>query len=109
MQGERTRACVARLHSATLLGLAAQGAPELLEHPVVAAVAAAHARTPAQVLLRWAVQRGWTVLPKSASPARIEENASVFGWALAAADVAALDALGSEEMRMAWDPRSVTA
>lgn len=80
-----------------------------MEHPVVTAVAAAHARTPAQVLLRWAVQRGWAVLPKSVSPARIEENARVYGWSLTAADVAALDALGSEEMRMAWDPRSVTA
>ena len=86
-----------------------QGDPELLEHPTVLAVAVVHSRTPAQVLLRWAVQRGWAVLPKSATPQRIEENAAVFGWALSAADVAALDALGSEEKRVAWDPRTVTA
>lgn len=73
------------------------------------AVAAAHSRTPAQVLLRWAVQRGWVVLPKSASTQRIEENAAVFDWVLSAADVASLDALGSKEKRVAWDPRTVTA
>ncbi len=64
-----------------------------LDHPVIARVAERHGRTPAQVLLRWAIERGVAVIPKSARRERIEENARVFDFALGAEDVAALDAL----------------
>ena len=50
-------------------------------------------RTPAQVLLRWCVQRETIVLPKSTHRERIEENAAVFDFALSDEDMAALDAL----------------
>lgn len=50
-------------------------------------------RTPAQVLLRWSVQRGVPVIPKSTHRGRIEENAQVFDFALSDDDMAALDAL----------------
>jgi diketogulonate reductase-like aldo/keto reductase len=50
-------------------------------------------RTPAQVLLRWCVQRDLVVIPKSTHRDRIEENARIFDFALSDADMAALDAL----------------
>ncbi|MFE9632568.1 aldo/keto reductase [Streptomyces sp. NPDC006463] len=68
---------------------------ELLTLPAVAEIAAKHGRSTAQVVLRWHLQHGNIVIPKSATPARIRENADVFGFELDAADIAALDALGS--------------
>lgn len=59
----------------------------------IAAVADKHGRSPAQVVLRWALQRGTVVLPKSARPERIRANAQVFDFTLDDADLAALDAL----------------
>lgn len=64
-----------------------------LADPALAEVAAAHERTPAQVLLRWAVQRQVPVIPKSGHRERIIENAEIFGFELSAAEMARLDAL----------------
>lgn len=64
-----------------------------LGDPTVAQIAAAHERTPAQILLRWAVQRGVAVIPKSIDPERIRENARIFDFELAAAEVERLDTL----------------
>ncbi|KAE8764102.1 aldo/keto reductase [Georgenia thermotolerans] len=58
------------------------------------AVAHAHGVTPQQVVLRWHVQHGFVVIPKSVTPARIAQNADVFGFALTDAEMAALDGLG---------------
>ncbi|WP_030729737.1 aldo/keto reductase [Streptomyces sp. NRRL S-237] len=68
---------------------------ELLTLPAVAAIAAAYGRSAAQVVLRWHLQHGNIVIPKSVTPARIRENLDVFGFELSAADMAALDALGA--------------
>ncbi|MER5412060.1 aldo/keto reductase [Streptomyces virginiae] len=68
---------------------------ELLTLPAVTAIAAAHGRSAAQVVLRWHLQHGNVVIPKSVTPARIRENLDVFGFELSAADMAALDALGA--------------
>ncbi|GAA5152051.1 aldo/keto reductase [Nocardioides marinquilinus] len=65
-----------------------------LEHPTVVGIAERLGRTPAQVLVRWHVQHGIVVIPKSANPDRIRANADVGGFELSADDVAALDALG---------------
>ncbi|MEV6728119.1 MULTISPECIES: aldo/keto reductase [unclassified Streptomyces] len=67
----------------------------LLTLPAVAEVAARHGRSAAQVVLRWHLQLGNIVIPKSVTPARIRENLDVFGFELDAADLAALDALGT--------------
>ena len=64
-----------------------------LEHPVVADIAGAAGRTPAQVLLRWGIQHELIVIPKSATRERISENARVFDFELTAEQMAALDAL----------------
>jgi diketogulonate reductase-like aldo/keto reductase len=64
-----------------------------LANPVVTEVAARVGRTPAQVLLRWCLQHGAPVIPKSTHRERIEENAQIFDFTLAEKDMAALDAL----------------
>jgi D-xylose reductase len=53
---------------------AATTLPSLFTHDTITRIAAAHSRTPAQVLLRWATQRGITVIPKSSNPGRLVEN-----------------------------------
>jgi 2,5-diketo-D-gluconate reductase A len=75
----------------------------LLEDPVLAAIAAKHGKTPAQVVLRWHVQLGNIVIPKSATASRIAENLDVFGFELDAADLAAIDALDTGA-RIGEDP-----
>src|SRR5438876_505636 len=64
-----------------------------LQDPRLAEIAARVGRTPAQVLLRWAVQRGIPVIPKSTKRDRIAENGQIFDFTLSDADMAALDAL----------------
>lgn len=76
-----------------------------LEDPAIARVAKRLGRTPAQVLLRWGIEKGVVVLPKSVTESRIVENADVFGFSLDADAIAALDAL-DEGSPVAWDPRT---
>lgn len=64
-----------------------------LHNGTITGIAERLGRTPAQVVLRWAVQRGVPVIPKSANQGRIVENAAIFDFALTDADMAALDAL----------------
>jgi len=76
---------------------------ERLDHPVVVAIATEVARSPAQVLLRWGIQHGFVVLPKSVHERRIIENGNVFDIALDPAQMARLDAL-EENLATGWDP-----
>ena len=64
-----------------------------LSHPVVVEVAERVQRTPAQVLLRWCLQRGTLVIPKSTTRERIEENAQLFDFELSDDELGELDAL----------------
>ncbi|MFF5010530.1 aldo/keto reductase [Streptomyces phaeochromogenes] len=75
----------------------------LLEDPALAALAAKHAKTPAQIVLRWHVQLGHIVIPKSATPARIAENLHVFDFDLDAEDLAVIDTLDTGS-RIGEDP-----
>lgn len=78
--------------------------------PPVVAAAKAHQATPAQVLLRWALQKGALVIPKSSRPERMTENAGVFNFQLTAAEMSAIDAL-NQDKRYCWkglDPDTVT-
>ncbi|MFI6070624.1 aldo/keto reductase [Actinoplanes sp. NPDC051343] len=65
----------------------------VLEDPTIAAIAAAHGRTAAQVMLRWHLQEGRSAIPKSTNPGRIAENFDVFDFELTAAEMASIDAL----------------
>lgn len=62
-------------------------------------IADAHGVTPAQVVIRWHLEHEIVVIPKSANPKRIAENADVFGFELTADEIAVLDALGSGARR----------
>jgi 2,5-diketo-D-gluconate reductase A len=77
-----------------------------LGHPVVARIAGECGRSPAQVLLRWGLQQGLVVIPKSTRPERIAENAALFDFELSPDAMARLDAL-EEGLVTGWDPRSV--
>ncbi|PZE29741.1 MULTISPECIES: aldo/keto reductase [unclassified Curtobacterium] len=65
----------------------------VLADPTIGAIAEAHGRTPAQVMLRWHVQQGRNAIPKSTDPGRIAENFAVFDFALSDDELARLDAL----------------
>jgi diketogulonate reductase-like aldo/keto reductase len=73
--------------------LVAEGDPAPLFHPVIVAIAERTKKTAAQVLIKWQIQRGVVVIPKSVTPARIVENAQVSDFDLSADDMAAIAAL----------------
>jgi diketogulonate reductase-like aldo/keto reductase len=64
-----------------------------LGDPQIARIAEAHDVTPAQVVLRWHVEHGVVVIPRSTNPKRIAENAAIFGFELASPEVELLDRL----------------
>jgi diketogulonate reductase-like aldo/keto reductase len=74
-----------------------------LDHAVLTEVAASVGKSAAQTLLRWGLQHDFVILPKSVKPARIVENADVFGFSLDAQAMARLDAL-EEGLVTGWDP-----
>lgn len=76
---------------------------EVLDDPVLTGLAEKHERTPAQVVLRWHVQLGNIVFPKSASPARMRQNIDVFGFELDEEDMAGIGRL-DEGRRTGADP-----
>lgn len=86
-----------------------QGKYDLFGTPAVAAAAAAHGKTPAQTVLRWHLQKGNIVFPKSNSPARVRENLDVFDFELTPAEIAAIDALdpGDGSGRVGSHPNDV--
>ncbi|MHA7240363.1 aldo/keto reductase [Arthrobacter sp. TMS1-12-1] len=67
----------------------------LLDEPAVTAIAEAHGRTPAQVVLRWHVQQGMVAIPKSSNPQRLAQNLDIFDFELSGAELAAVYALDS--------------
>ncbi|WP_437913677.1 aldo/keto reductase [Sorangium sp. So ce302] len=77
-----------------------------LGHKDIVSAATKAGRTPAQVMLRWAVQHGLIVLPKSVTPARIAENGAIFDFALDADTMRTLDGL-DVGFRASWDPTDV--
>ena len=78
-----------------------------LENPVIADIAAEHGKTPAQVMLRWHLQQGRQVIPKSVTPARIAENFGVFDFELTTDQLTAIDGLDTG-IRGGPEPEDVT-
>ena len=80
------------------------GQGTLLENPTLQALAQKHGRTPAQVVIRWHLDRGYIVIPKSATPSRIRENFDVFDFSLDADDLAKIASLDRKDGRIGPDP-----
>jgi diketogulonate reductase-like aldo/keto reductase len=78
-----------------------------LEDPVIGDIATAHGKTAAQVMLRWGLQHGRSVIPKSTKPDRIAENIAVFDFELSAGELAAIDELDTDR-RGGPDPDAFT-
>ncbi len=79
---------------------------EKLDHPMVKQAAMRYSKTPAQVLIRWGLQHGLVVIPKSVREERIRENSNVFDFNISDADMKSLDSL-NEDFRTCWDPTGV--
>jgi diketogulonate reductase-like aldo/keto reductase len=79
------------------------GKARFLDEPMIARIASAHGRTAAQVVLRWHIQLGNIVIPKSVTPSRIEENFRIFDFELSEEDMRAVFELDREE-RTGPDP-----
>ncbi|MEW2342745.1 aldo/keto reductase [Streptomyces griseoaurantiacus] len=78
----------------------------LLDVPAIVAIARKHGRTPAQVVLRWHLQLGNVVIPKSVTPSRIKENFDVFDFSLDEEDLGAISAL-DEDRRLGSNPADI--
>ena len=78
-----------------------------LDDPVIGAIAQAHGKSPAQVMLRWGLQEGRSVIPKSTKPARIAENIDVFDFELSAEEISAIDDLDTGR-RGGPEPSAIT-
>ena len=74
---------------------------------MIGGIARTHGKTPAQVMLRWHLQQGRSVIPKSTKPERIVENLDVFDFDLTADELAAIDALDTGQ-RGGPEPEAIT-
>jgi len=79
---------------------------EKLKHPRLTAVAAKYSKSPAQLMIRWSIQHGLVVIPKSTREERIRENSQVFDFEISADDMRSLDSL-NEDLRLNWDPTNI--
>jgi diketogulonate reductase-like aldo/keto reductase len=78
-----------------------------LQDPVIGDIAKAHDKSPAQVMLRWHLQEGRSVIPKSTKPQWIAENIDVFDFELSTEELVAIDALDTGQ-RGGPEPESIT-
>jgi diketogulonate reductase-like aldo/keto reductase len=83
------------------------GIGNLLENPTIGSVARPHGKTPAQVLIRWSIQLGNVVIPRSSSPERIKSNIDVFDFELTGDEMATLNGL-DDGTRFRPDPETYT-
>ena len=77
---------------------------KMLSDPVIAEIAARHGKSPAQVIIRWHLDLGLVVIPKSVTPSRIVENFDVFDFTLSDEDKAAIAGLDAADGRIGSDP-----
>ncbi|WP_062117399.1 aldo/keto reductase [Aureimonas sp. AU40] len=80
------------------------GQGQLLSDGTIAKIAQRHGKTPAQIIIRWHIDNGLVVIPKSVTPSRIAENLDVFDFRLDADDLSAIAALDASDGRIGSDP-----
>ena len=83
-----------------------KGKDEVLNNPVVSEIAKEYGKSNAQILLRWAVQQGVPVIPRSITPSRIEENIKIFDFELREETMNKLSSL-NQNKHFAWDPTNL--
>jgi 2,5-diketo-D-gluconate reductase A len=99
-------------HQIAVEGWSPLGRGEVLGDPTIDSIARRYGKTPAQVVLRWHIERGDIVFPKSVRPARIKENIDIFDFELSGEDVEAISALnrnqrvGPDPDKFDWIPES---
>lgn len=76
------------------------------DHPLIQELSSKYNKTPAQIMIRWALQIGTIVIPKSSQKERIVENAQVFDFEISPKDMEKLDSL-HEGYRVAWNPETI--
>ncbi|HHY2417467.1 TPA: aldo/keto reductase [Salmonella enterica] len=84
------------------------GAETPLQHPVISGLAEKYGKTPAQIVIRWHLEQGFSVIPKSVQPERIIQNANVFDFSLTAEEVDNIGRLNTG-VRAGSDPELFTA
>jgi 2,5-diketo-D-gluconate reductase A len=84
------------------------GQGKLLDNPVLGMIAARHGKTIAQVIIRWHIELGLVVIPKSVTPSRIVENFDVFDFTLSGTDMTAIAGLNDPDGRIGSDPATAT-
>jgi len=77
-----------------------------LGDPTLAEIASHYSKSPAQILIRWGLQKDVIVIPKSSEKKRIQENADVFDFVISEEDMDRLDSL-NRDLRTSWDPSTV--
>lgn len=83
------------------------GSGEVLDDPIIGEIAASAGRSPAQIIIRWHLQRGSIVIPKSETPERIRENFDVFSFTLSDVEMGRISGLDdSETGRTGSDPNT---
>ncbi|MCU0253856.1 MAG: aldo/keto reductase [Acidobacteria bacterium] len=95
-----------RAHGIVLTAYSPLAHGEGLDDPTLASIGARHGKSAAQVMIRWAIQHGASVIPKSTRRERIHENALVFDFELGADEMRQIDALDRGH-RTCWDPTSI--
>ncbi|PBK74515.1 Aldo/keto reductase [Armillaria solidipes] len=76
-----------------------------MDDPVITNIASKYNRDPAQILLRWSLQKGYVPLPKSATPERIRSNADLYDFELTAEEISTLDSLDrGKDGAISWNP-----
>ncbi len=79
---------------------------ERLKHPRIISLATKYSKTPAQLMIRWGIEHGLVVIPKSTREERIRENSQVFDFDISDDDMRSLDSL-NQDLRLNWDPTNV--
>ena len=95
-----------RAHQIVTQAWSPLGRGQLLTEPVLQQIAAAHGKSSAQVILRWHLQNGVAIIPKSTHAARIQENAAIYDFELSPAEMAQIDGLNWNH-RISKEPEMV--
>jgi 2,5-diketo-D-gluconate reductase A len=101
---QRDKRAFHKQHKIAIESWSPLGSGRLLDDPTIAAIAKKHGRSPAQVMIRWHLDEGLIVIPKSVTPARIRENFAVFDFALDDDDRRTLNGMDHTRGRNGSDP-----